>query len=529
MTQNCVGGRNQFWPRRILAIPLLEELLVGLESLQELLAGLSRGLTDHLRGDGSTREACVWNNLGVGVGDAHMVEWASKRNRNHLCHLRVNSLSDLAATVMNCDRPVRAVDVDQCPCPCCISVAVAVGQRHGTDGAFAPTVGLVELFARLRPFLVLRVLLQLVPEGVDIVELHWLAPGCHSILLGAHIDLSDLLRHFAQPARDVFDDCFADEISLRAAKGADGRVARGVGLHRVNVDSHVGPVINRGYRFAHLQIQESREVMSASTVAPRLDVARLDSAVLVDAHLVLSLEIMPSANCILLQCCFVGHAHSFLQLVGGNGGHGSDRHLSTVLGAKGAPGAGLLANDEGSRDAQNASQHCPGEVMALRGMPHSHALLFLRHGQGCLLLHRERMLADDVCGALKHQIAARIACFQISFVDGVLEVGTLQKGFCRYGLVEGDDGALVGSGDLHLHRCGAGLGRTVGSSHNQGDLLPHSHDAPADLHEDRLLPCSEAAIVLPWHVRCCHDVHHTSHFEGLGRVQLLQLARRHLT
>ena len=73
--------------------------------------------------------------LGVGVGDAHMVEWASKRNRNHLCHLRVNSckhslrlqvrfgpgkpcidtlnclrvsLSDLAATVMNCDRPVRA-------------------------------------------------------------------------------------------------------------------------------------------------------------------------------------------------------------------------------------------------------------------------------------------------------------------------------------------------------------------------------------------------------------------------------------
>ena len=41
----------------------------------------------------------------------------------------------------------------------------------------------------------------------------------------------------------------------------------------MNVDSHVGPVINRGYRFAHLQIQESREVMSASTVAPRLDVA----------------------------------------------------------------------------------------------------------------------------------------------------------------------------------------------------------------------------------------------------------------
>ena len=27
-----------------------------------------------------------------------------------------------------------------------------------TDGAFPPTVGLVELFARLRPFLVLRVL-----------------------------------------------------------------------------------------------------------------------------------------------------------------------------------------------------------------------------------------------------------------------------------------------------------------------------------------------------------------------------------
>mmetsp|Transcript_90598 Transcript_90598/g.216303 ORF Transcript_90598/g.216303 Transcript_90598/m.216303 type:complete len:459 (+) Transcript_90598:838-2214(+) len=457
-----------------------------------------------------------------------MVEWTSKRNRNHLCHLRVNSLSDLAATVMNCDGPIRAVDVDQCPCPCCVGIAVAVGQWHGTDGAFPPTVGLVELFARLRPFLVLRVLLQLVPEGVDIVELHWLAPGCHSVLLGAHIDLSDFLRHFAQPARDVFHDCFADEISLRTSKGADGRVARGVGLHRMNVDSHVGPVVNRGYRFPHLQIQKAREVMSASAIAPRLDVARLDSAILVDANLVLGLETMPSANGILLQCCFVGHTHSFLQLVGSNGGHCGDRRLSTVLGAKGAAGASLLADDEGSGDAQNAGQHSPGEVMALRGMPDSHTLLFLGYGQGRLLLHRESMLADDVGGPLKDQIAARIAGFQISFVNGVLEVGALQKGLCRYGLVEGDDGTFVGSGDLHLHRCGAGLGRTVGGGHNQGDLLPHSHDVPADLHEDGLLPCSEATIVLPWHVRCCHDVHHTDHFEGLSRVQLLQLARRHL-
>ena len=68
-------------------------------------------------------------------------------------------------------------------------------------------------------------------------------------------------------------EMFGGANSLEVSDFVEIGFSQNCGPRSMNVDSHVGPVVNRGYRFPHLQIQKAREVMSASTIAPRLDVA----------------------------------------------------------------------------------------------------------------------------------------------------------------------------------------------------------------------------------------------------------------
>mmetsp|Transcript_13294 Transcript_13294/g.31545 ORF Transcript_13294/g.31545 Transcript_13294/m.31545 type:complete len:316 (+) Transcript_13294:1436-2383(+) len=292
----------------------------------------------------------------------------------------------------------------------------------------------------------------------------------------------------------------------------------------MDVDLHIRPVVHTRDRLPHLQRQESCEVVRATAVAPRLDVTRLDLAFLGHSHLVLGFEAMTSSHRLLLQGCFESHLHSLLQLVGSHRGHGGHWHLAAVLGPEGTPGTALLAHHKGARHTQHARQLGTGKVVALRGVPDGHALLLLGNCQSSLLLQREGVLPNDVGSAFEDKVAGFEAGVHVALVDHVFEVGSLQEGSCFDRLVQGDNGAFVGAGDLHLHQTSSLLGSSVGVRHHQGQLLARGHDAPANLDKYRLFAWNKASAILSRNVHSSDDVHDTLHLESFRHVQTLELA-----
>mmetsp|Transcript_77274 Transcript_77274/g.170681 ORF Transcript_77274/g.170681 Transcript_77274/m.170681 type:complete len:299 (-) Transcript_77274:1534-2430(-) len=208
-----------------------------------------------------------------------------------------------------------------------------------------------------------------------------------------------------------------------------------------------------------------------------------------------------------------------------HGCHGSHRHLPAVLVAKGAAGPGLFHHHVGPRDVQNSRQLRTTKVMPLRRVPNGHALLFLRHSKGSLLLHGESMLANDVSGAFPNHITGLETFFQITLVDGVAEMCLLKVRSGFNGLIDRDDGTFIGPGDLH-RRCAA-LRGAIGCGHHQSQLLTAGDDGPANLNKDGLFSCGKSSTVGSWNVRCSDDIHHTFDFQGFRHIQILEFPRGH--
>mmetsp|Transcript_155735 Transcript_155735/g.497835 ORF Transcript_155735/g.497835 Transcript_155735/m.497835 type:complete len:450 (+) Transcript_155735:1300-2649(+) len=408
-----------------------------------------------------------------------------------------------------------------------VDIGMAVAQGHHGDAALAPAVLAVEGLDLLRAKGVLGVVLDALVEHVRVVEVHGLLPRRERVGPTQHVPLAHLLRGVAHQAGDVLNDGLGDEKALRVAERAHSGVRGEVGLHAVDLDVEVAtPLVDGGDGLGELQEQKARKVVRAAGVAPRADLHSLDAAVALVADLVLDLEAVAPADGDLLHLRVIEDLHRLLGFVRGHGGRAGHGHIPAVLHSEGAARAGALHRHKRSLavEVEHARDLGAAEVWSLRGGPKCHTAALLRRSAGRLLLHGERMLADDVCLARDAQGGGQQR-FLHSIEVANHGIGVREAGFRFDGVVEREHGPLVRAGDLHLHQASCLLGQTVVGGDHQGHLLAHCRDVGAFSNEEHLLSRGEAGIVQARDVLRRDDGFDTLGHLGVGAVDLHELAR----
>mmetsp|Transcript_70086 Transcript_70086/g.146572 ORF Transcript_70086/g.146572 Transcript_70086/m.146572 type:complete len:1042 (+) Transcript_70086:1253-4378(+) len=400
------------------------------------------------------------------------------------------------------NRPVGAVNVDQGSAAGSIDVAVAIAEGHNGNASLAPSmllvVGLHLLAAGLVPGVALHSLIQ----HVGVVEFHLLLPRSNGSLAVEQVLLTNLLRSLAYQAGDVLDDCLGHKHALRVSERSDSSVRRHVQLHAIDLQVEVvSPLVHGRHGLGEFQEEEAREVVSVACVAPGLDDARLDGAIVLVGNLVLDLEVVSATNADVLHLGVVGDLDSLLDLVSSHGSGASHRDVSAQLHAEATTGTSALDGDQGALavQAQDAGQLRAAEVRCLGGRPDGHASTLLRDGAGSLLLHREAVLADhpggacDAVGSLLHGSLDLVLLTDLA-------VCVWESAILGDGVINGQDGADIAARDIDLDQgCGL-LGLSVGGGNDQANLLTWGLNLHALGQEKRLLTRGEAGVVEAWNV-----------------------------